>query len=385
MSLQSRLSNELSVRRAQNLYRQRHVVTSPQGVRLAINGREYLSFCSNDYLGLANDEALRQALRESVDHYGVGSGAAHLISGHSQAHHELEQALAEHTGRSSALLFSTGYMANLGLITSLCRKGDYILQDKLNHASLIDGGLYSAATLKRYRHGDLNQLKNFLQNINEGDTFIATDGVFSMDGDIAPLPELMQLAKQNAATVIVDDAHGLGVLGEHGGGICEHFGIEEDDAPILMGTLGKAFGVFGAFVAGSSTLIEYLIQSARTYIYTTAMPSCLAAAGLASLERIRRESWRREKLTELIEQFRQGCERLELNLMNSVTPIQPLIVGDAEDAVRWSEELAQQGILVKAIRPPTVPQGSARLRITLSSAHTLADVDMLIKALGKLR
>ncbi len=381
----NRLSDYLLEKQAQGLYRQRELLAGPQGVRVNITGREYLSFCSNDYLGLANDPDLIAALKQGADQFGVGAGAAHLISGHTQLHQELEQALAAHVGRSRALLFSTGYMANLGLLTSLAQKGDLVLQDKLNHASLIDGGLYAAAQFKRYRHADMSHLASCLNTSNVANKFIVTDGIFSMDGDIAPLPEIMRLAREYNAVVIVDDAHGLGVLGETGGGVCQQFNLMADDAPIIMGTLGKAFGVSGAFVAGSETLIEYLIQTARTYIYTTAMPACLAAASLCSLQKIQTEAWRRTHLQSLIQQFRDGCAALELSLMESHTPIQPLVLGDEGRALQWSQVLKEQGILVKAIRPPTVAKGTARLRITLSATHTADDVNRLLNALGELR
>ena len=384
MRLKERLSKLVNEKQSQGLLRYREVLDSAQGTMISIDGRQYLSFCSNDYLGLANDKDVARALAESVTNYGVGSGAAHLITGHSQLHHELEHALAEHVGRSKALLFSTGYMANLGLLTALGQKGDLILEDKLNHASLIDGGMYSAANFKRYQHLDLDNLALRLSQATEENYIVVTDSVFSMDGDMAPLPQMLDITNKHDATLIVDDAHGLGVLGVKGGGICEHFNISENDAPIIMATLGKALGVFGAFVAGSKELIDYLIQTSRSYIYTTAMPSCLAAASLASLEKVRTETWRREKLSDLILEFKTGCQKLGLNLLESNTPIQPILLGDSETALHWSNALREQGILVKAIRPPTVPVGTARLRVTLSAAHDSADIRKLLSALEQL-
>ena len=375
----------LARQKQKNRYRQREIVTSPQGVKLQINGESYLNFSSNDYLGLSNDPVIVDALRDGAKHYGVGSGAAHLIAGHFSIHHELECALAEHVGRSRALLFSTGYMANTGVITALCGRDDLVVEDRLNHASLIDGGLYSKAVFKRYAHGNMTALENILVKSTQKNRMIVTDGVFSMDGGIAPMSDIMSLAKQYNADVLVDDAHGLGVLGKNGGGVCEAYSLNEDDQPILMGTLGKAFGVFGAFVAGSDALIEWLIQQARTYVYTTAIPPAIAAASLASLKIIQSQPERRDHLNELIEQFKQGAEKLGLQLMPSETPIQPVIVGDENEALRWSEALRAQGLLVKAIRPPTVPKGTSRLRITLSALHAHQDVSLLLKALGKLQ
>ena len=374
----------LNKQKQDNRYRQREIVTSAQGANVQIGGKSYLNFSSNDYLGLANDPAIVESFIKSAKHYGVGSGAAHLITGHCSVHHDLEQALAEHTGRSSALLFSTGYMANIGVITALCGRDDLVIEDRLNHASLIDGGLYSNANFKRYAHADMPALENILQKEKAKQRLIVTDGIFSMDGDITPLKDIMSLSKQYSADVLVDDAHGLGVLGKQGGGVCESLGLNENDQPILMATLGKAFGVFGAFVAGSHELIEWLIQQARTYVYTTAIPPSIAAASLASLKIIQTQPERREHLNELIYQFRKGAEDLGLQLMSSQTPIQPIIVGEESRALLWSEELRNQGLLVKAIRPPTVPKGTSRLRITLSAAHSKQNVQQLLLSLSKL-
>ena len=374
----------LNKQKQDNRYRQREIVTSAQGANVQIGGKSYLNFSSNDYLGLANDPVVVESLVKSVNYYGVGSGAAHLITGHCSVHHDLEQALAEHTGRSSALLFSTGYMANIGVITALCGRDDLVIEDRLNHASLIDGGLYSNANFKRYAHADMSALENILQKEKAKQRLIVTDGVFSMDGDVTPLKDIMSLSKRYSADVLVDDAHGIGVLGKQGGGICESFGLNENDQPILMATLGKAFGVFGAFVAGSHELIEWLIQQARTYVYTTAIPPSIAAASLMSLKIIQTQPERREHLNELIFQFRKGAENLGLQLMPSQTPIQPIIVGEESRALLWSEDLRNQGVLVKAIRPPTVPKGTSRMRITLSAAHSKQNVQQLLSSLSKL-
>jgi len=378
------LAEDLQTRHAAGLYRSRRIVDSPQQPEMVVDGRPVLAFCSNDYLGLANHPELVEALQRGVRRYGVGSGAAHLINGHSWAHHRLEEELAEFTGRPRALLFSTGYMANLGVISALLGRGDGLFEDRLNHASLIDAGLLCRAELKRYRHGDMASLQRQLASAAGGRRLIATDGVFSMDGDLARLPQLAELARQRDAWLMVDDAHGLGVLGESGRGSLEHFGLGGDRVPILMGTLGKAFGTFGAFVAGSEALIETLIQHASSYIYTTAPPPALAEASRVGLRLARDESWRRQRLRQLVQLFRTGAAQLGLPLMDSDTPIQPILAGSAQRALAWSRRLEHQGILVSAIRPPTVPEGSARLRITLSAGHTDQQLERLLEALAHL-
>ena len=375
------LNTELKHLKQANLYRRRRISDSATGVHANIDGRDLLSFCSNDYLGLANHPDVVNAMQEGANYWGVGSGASHLINGHSHAHHALEEELAAFTGRPRALLFSTGYMANIGVIAALCDRGDYVFEDRLNHASLLDGGLLSQARLQRFAHADAEALNIKLAQRTKGEKLIVTDGVFSMDGDIAPLPELASVAKQHNAWLMVDDAHSFGVLGKHGGGSVEHFGLNIEDAPILIGTLGKAFGTFGAFVAGSEALIEYLIQKARPYIYTTALPPAIAEATRTSLKLLQTENWRREKLQSLIQQFRQGANELGLQLMESHTPIQPLLIGENNNAVAISDALLKQGILISAIRPSTVPEGTARLRITLSANHRDVDVDQLLTAL----
>ncbi|WP_374088390.1 8-amino-7-oxononanoate synthase [Methylomicrobium lacus] len=383
-TFQTDAENTLEAVAAQGLYRKRRIIASPQGVHLTADGRELINFCSNDYLGLANHPDVIRAFKNAAGQYGVGSGSAHLVCGHSAAHHALEEELAEFCGRERALLFSTGYMANLGAISALVGSGDTVIEDRLNHASLIDGGLLSGARFKRYRHADLEHLTNTLAEAS-GKKLIVTDGVFSMDGDLAPLPAIARLAQAQDAWLLVDDAHGLGVLGEKGGGVLEHYGLDQGDVPVLVGTLGKAFGTFGAFVAGSDALIELMIQKARTYIYTTALPPAVAEATRASLRIVRAESWRRDKLKRLTARFRQGAEQIGLELMPSPSPIQPILLGDSRKASALSEALLDAGILVGAIRPPTVPQGSARLRVTLSAAHEEAQVDRLLNELDRLK
>lgn len=375
----------LEDRRRQSLYRSRRIVEGPQGTTLTIDGKEIINFCSNDYLGLASHPDVIKAFKKGADEYGVGAGASHLINGHSRAHHVLEEELAEFVNRPRALLFSTGYMANLGIAGALTDRKDYIFEDRLNHASLIDAGRLSGARLQRYLHADPESLDSHLRKISSKNSdcrrLIASDGVFSMDGNIAPLPELARVAKQHHAWLMVDDAHGMGVLGKNGEGSIGHFGLGLEDIPILMGTLGKAFGTFGAFIAGSEALIETLIQLARTYTYTTAMPPAIAAATSTSLRLLSQEGWRREKLHELIRRFREGAMELGLSLMDSATPIQPVLIGDVDKALFISNALFDRGIFISAIRPPTVPEGSARLRITFSSDHSEVQIDQLLSVL----
>lgn len=380
-SLDTFLAPALAQRQEKSLYRNRSVLETAQGPHIVKDGKALVSFCSNDYLGLANHPQVVQAFTRAAQKFGVGSGASHLVSGHFSEHHALEEALAVFTGRERGLVFSSGYMANLGVVNAIAGRGDLILQDKLNHASLIDAGLLSRAQLRRYRHNDIDDLSRRLTSDNGQRRFIVVDGVFSMDGDVARLPEIVACAQQHDAWVVVDDAHGFGCLGEHGGGITEHFGLAPADIPVLVGTFSKAFGTCGAFVVGSDTLIESIIQFARTYIYTTALPPAVAAATRASLAIIQQEPERREHLQRLIQRFRQGCIDIGLRLMASATAIQPIVLGSADLALGFSRALEAKGFLVTAIRPPTVPEGSARLRVTLSAAHTLNDVESLLSAL----
>lgn len=373
------LQAELEQRAADGLSRQRRLLDSAQGAHLKADGREVLSFSSNDYLGLANHPALIAALQEAAAKSGVGSGASHLITGHHRYHHELEQALAAFVGLPAALLFSTGYMANLAVIPALMGRNDAIFADKLNHASLNDAAVLSRAQLHRYPHNDLPALEKMLRASHASRKLVVADAVFSMDGDLARVPELLALCEQYDAWLMLDDAHGFGVLGAKGRGVLSHFQVASKRI-IYMATLGKAAGVSGAFVAGESVLIDYLIQNARTYIYTTATPPALAAALLAALKIIEQEDSRRVHLNQLINLLKANLRLQRWQLMESSTAIQPVIVGSNEDVLRLSEYLLTQGILVPAIRPPTVPKGSARLRITLSAAHSVDDVQRLIAA-----
>ncbi|MCN4144896.1 MAG: 8-amino-7-oxononanoate synthase [Thiohalomonas sp.] len=390
MSLNDSLKKELLNLEQQSLYRQRKITDGPQQVHLISNGKSVVSFCSNDYLGLANHPGIAKAFKQGVNDYGVGSGAAHLVSGHSRAHHELEEALAEYTGRSRTLLFSTGYMANLGIVNALMGKGDIVFQDKLNHASLIDAALLSSvflgSQLKRYPHNDMNRLAQLLTAPdNKQRKLVMSDAVFSMGGDLAQVTRMSELCRQHDAWLMLDDAHGFGVLGANGAGTAEEFSLDQEQLPVYMATLGKAMGGFGAFVAGSDVLIETLIQKARSYVYTTAMPPAMAQALLMSIKISREQSWRREKLKQLIAQFRSGAEQLGLSLMNSQTAIQPIMVGDNETAMSISQTLEQQGFLITAIRPPTLPKGTARLRVTLSAEHEETDIEQLLSALARVK
>lgn len=379
------LRAELAELEAVRRYRRRRV-SAPQApsspTHVTVDGTPCLAFCSNDYLGLSGHAQIRQAFVAAAERYGVGSGASHLVSGHSPAHHELEEALAEFIGRPRALVFSTGYMANLGIASALVSRGDRVLEDRLNHASLLDAGLASGAEFARYAHLDTAALERRLASTGSARrTLVWTDTVFSMDGDVAPLESLAAITARHGAWLAVDDAHGIGVLGATGRGSLEAQAVSNDAVPIYMATFGKALGTFGACVAGSEALIEMLIQRARTYIYTTALPPAVAAATRAALRVVQEESWRREHLCSLIARFRAGAAQLGLTLAPSATAIQPLLLGAEADALNVSAALLAQRIWVTAIRPPTVPVGSSRLRITLSAAHTPSDVDRLLSAL----
>ena len=407
------LASALADLDARGLRRKRRILDGPQGVKVRVDGREFLSFSSNDYLGLAAHPAIAETALAAIAAAGVGAGAAHLLTGHHRLHHELEGELAAFVGLPAALLFSTGYMASLGVIPALLDRHGEVFEDRLNHASLVDAAVLSRAKLTRYPHLDLDWLDRKLGESAARTKLIATDTVFSMDGDLAPLPEMLELAHKHDAWLYVDDAHGFGVLGEAGQGGLAHFSLpprgragerepgldgppcslspapppEGEGSPprlIYLATLGKAAGVAGAFVAGTEDLVEWLVNRARTYIYTTAQPPLLAAAVSASLKLIAGEPWRRRRLGELIARLKAGVAGLPWPLMASDSPIQPLLVGSNEDALRLAEGLRARGILIPAIRPPTVPQGQARLRISLSAAHSFDDLDALLAALKEL-
>ena len=382
------LGAALATLEAAQLRRKRLTVTGfgapEQRILLTADGRTLVDFSSNDYLGLTRHPALARAMGECALELGAGRGASHLITGHGAEHARLEQELADFTQRERALLFSTGYMANLAVMSALAGRAHQVLLDRLSHASLIDGARLCGAQLRRYGHADAASAERLATAAPGRTTIIATDGVFSMDGDLAPLPPLAQAAAAHDAWLVVDDAHGLGVIGASGRGSLEHYGLGEREVPVLIGTLGKAFGCFGAFVAGSRALIEYLMQKARTYIYTTALPQPVAAATRAALRLAQAEGWRRARVMELTARFRRAAAAGGVPLAPSATPIQPVLCGSAGRALAAQRALAQRGFWVVAIRPPTVPAGSARLRVTLSAAHTEREVDALAAELAVL-
>jgi 8-amino-7-oxononanoate synthase len=382
MSLE-RLSAELGALARIEQRRRRITLESAQGPRIVVDGQEYLAFCSNDYLGLANDPRIAASVVEAVRHHGVGSGASHLVTGHSSAHARLERELARFVNMPSALLFSAGYLANIGLVTSLAGRDDVIFSDALNHASLIDGMRLSRAAVVRYPHCSLDALSAALRQSRARSRFVVTESVFSMDGDLAPLTGMLELCERHDAWLVVDDAHGFGVLGAEGRGVLEQLGLRSPRI-IYVGTLGKAAGVSGAFVAGEIPVVETVLQKARSYIYTTASPPFLAAAVETSLQIIREESWRRGKLRAMIDRLRRGLRDSGLSLAASNSPIQPLVFGDNAATLAASRYLRDRGIIVTPIRPPTVPEGTSRLRISLSAAHEERDVERLIAALREL-
>ena len=377
------LLSGLSCQQEYGLYRYRKTLASAQRPEVWVDGKKYIAFCSNNYLGLADHPDIISSFQKASADYGVGGGASNLVIGHSEPHHQLEKELAAFTGRERALLFSNGYMANIGVITALLRKKDAIFLDRLSHASLLDAGVLSGARFQRYQHRCCQHLERHLKKSEAKRKLIVTDSVFSMDGDIAPLHQLLEVAERYKAWLMVDDSHGFGVLGKTGGGVAESHVLPQHKLPILMSSLGKAFGTYGAFVAGSHELIETLIQFSRTYIYTTSIPPAVAEASRVGLLLMQKELWRRDHLNKLINYFRQGCKALDFNVINSETPIQPLLIGSAKSATAISDALMIRGILVTAIRPPTVPEGTSRLRISLSAAHTHKHVDLLLDALNK--
>lgn len=374
------LDTALAELRAAHLARRRTIVEGVAGAHYRVDGRSLLAFCSNDYLGLAQHPALIEAAREGASRHGVGAGASPLVSGHSAAHEALEAELAAFVGLPRALYFGSGYVANIGLIPALVGRGDAVFSDALNHACLIDGVRLSRAEPHIYPHGDLAALEAQLAASPGRRKLVVTDAVFSMDGDVAPLPEMLRLCERFNAWLMIDDAHGFGVLGPDGRGTAAHFGI---DSPrlIYMATLGKAAGSAGAFVAGDPTLVEWLLQRARSYIFATATPAMVAETLRASLRVIAGEGWRRERLQALVARLRAGTADLPWSHLASATAIQPLIIGANEAALAAMQGLRERGLWVPAIRPPTVPDGTARLRISLSAAHTEADVDRLLTAL----
>ena len=388
-SFRQELQSALDERKRSALFRQRRTLFSPQGTEVILDGEHVTSFCSNDYLGLADHPDVVTAFHEGLDKFGAGSGASHLVSGHLIPHEALEQELAEFTYRSRALVFSSGYMANVGVLTTLLNNNDVVLEDRLNHASLLDGGLFSGARFKRFAHLDTADLEKKLSSLQDARRkLVVADGVFSMDGDIAPVPELIRVTNEHDGLLMIDDAHGIGVLGRNGGGTIAHWQeqgahIDEDNLQILIGTFGKSFGASGAFVAGSEELIETLIQFCRPYIYTTAISPAQAEAIRTSLKIIQKDNWRRQYLAQLISRFRAHCDDLGLTTMASSTPIQAVVIGDVSKTVQASEQLMQEGVFVSAIRPPTVPAGTARLRVTFSALHTETQFQKLLDVFEK--
>ena len=377
------LTGRLDKIRSAGLFRTRRTISSAQGAVIRADGRHYDNFSSNDYLGLANDPRLVEAVQDGAAAYGAGSGASQLICGRSSAHEQLEEALAAHTGRARAVVFSSGYLANLAVITSFAtRREDSIVMDRENHASLVDGALLARAGLRRYAHNDIAGLERLCTGKR---TLVATDAVFSMDGSIAALPDIVAVCARHRALLAVDDAHGFGVLGETGGGTLEHYSLDQSRVPVLMATFGKACGAMGAFVAGPEEVVEAVIQSGRSYIYTTALAPALAVAATRSLAIVARETWRRERLRDLVRRFSRGAQQLDLPVLASSTPIQGFLAGSAEAAVKAGDYARSRGVWLNAIRPPTVPKNTERLRITLTAGHSDEQVDRLLDTLAQLK
>ena len=377
------LETELDALRSHQLFRTRRIVESPQDREIVVDGRSLLNFSSNDYLGLASDPRISQAFQDGIRTWGTGSGASHLISGHTAAHHALEEELADFVERPRALLFGSGYAANVGVINALLSIGDHVYEDRLNHASLLDGGWISRADFHWFEHRDVGQLECQVRQRTEESCrrLIVSDGIFSMDGDQCRLDDLITIAQSTESWLQIDDAHGLGVCGAQGKGTVDPTRYTTLDVPVLIGTLGKAFGTAGAFVAGEEALIETLIQRSRNYIFTTAMPAALACATSRSLEIVQDESWRRDRIKSLVSRFQEGVQSLDLPIPESCSPIQPLVLGKTETTLNVARSLEEQGCFVVPIRPPTVPVDTSRLRITFTAAHSEADVDRLLQAL----
>lgn len=378
---EKRLGTQLQLRKSDSQWRERLLLQSKQSAELVVDDTKLINFSSNDYLGLASNLSTIESVHLQLDCLGVGSGASHLVSGHHQIHQTLEIEVAKFLNRDSAVTFSTGYMANLGILQSLAKKGDLIIADKLNHASLIDGAKLSNANSVRYQHCDMSALEKRLKS-EAPQKWVVTDGVFSMDGDLAPLDKIAGLCQKYQANLIVDDAHGVGVVGEQGQGCAEFYNLDQNQLPVLMGTFGKALGGFGAFVTGSQQLTDYLVQFARPYIYTTAMPAILAAANLHNVRLIKNDTSLMQRLKQNITKFKLLAEQAGLNLLASDTAIQPIVIGDSDKLVELNRQLIEAGYLVGAIRPPTVPVKTDRLRITLSAQHTEKQIKGLIEQLN---
>ena len=379
--LRQRIADARAQRAAQDRVRTRRTASRRDGVRFEVDGHWLIGFCGNDYLGLSQHFAVVNALQDAASREGAGGVASHLVCGHHAAHAALEREIADWLGVPSALLFGSGFMANLAVVQALLGEGDVCVQDRLNHASLIDAARLAGCSLRRYPHADAEGALRQLRASPEGAALLATDGVFSMDGDVAPLKQLALVARAQRAALYVDDAHGIGVLGPEGRGSVADAGLGLDAVPLQLVTLGKALGSYGAVVAGDAELVRHLAETARPYLYTTALPPAQAAASLAAVKLARRDQWRRDRLVASIARFREGAKRSGFELMPSDTPIQPLLCGEDARALAFAQALEAQGVWVAAIRPPTVPEGQARLRITFSALHTDAEVDGLLDAL----
>ncbi len=378
------LIDKLSQRKQSSLYRFRHPIAERKGVKWKYNNQKFLSFMNNDYLGLANHPEVINTFQKKAAYYGIGSSASQLLGGYYIAHQILEEKISEFLDTERTIIFSNGFMANLAVLTTLINNRDYVFEDRLNHASLVDGVRYSHAKVKRYRRDDLLNLEKHITEAQSKNKWIVTEGVFSMDGDIAPLPQLFQLTKNQNCQLFIDDAHGIGVLGQNGRGAVEYYQLSIKNTAIIVGTFGKAFGTMGAFVSGHHVLIEALIQLGRSFIYTTALPPAIASATCTSLQLIQTEYWRRTHLQFLIQYFKKSAYDLNLPLLPSMTPIQTLIIGNANHTFKMAESLKNNGILVGCIRPPTIPINTARLRINLNVNHTQHDVDFLLESLATL-
>lgn len=382
------ISKEIAALKGRNLYRKMLTVDGPQGPHAIVNGKKVILLCSNDYLSLADHRKLKEAAKKAMGKYGFGAGASRLVSGNMAIHARLEEKIAEFKGCEAAIIFNSGYAANSGAIPALAGRSDFIYSDRLNHASIVDGCLLSRAKLKRFKHSDMTSLAGLLKKNNGSGSdssvkLIVTDGVFSMDGDIAPLREISELAEKHDALLMVDDAHGTGVLGENGRGSAEHLGVETDGIDIHMGTFGKALGSFGAYVAGKREIIDYLVNKSRNFIFSTALPPAVAAASIAAIDIVGTEPERRIKLKKNSRFLRSGLKDLGFNTLNSETPIIPVLTGDPEKAVMMMELLFEKDLFAQAIRPPTVPEGEARIRVTVTSGHSIPDLEKALEAFKK--
>ena len=376
------ISDELKQIKRAGLYRELNSVEGSQGTHLEIKGKTYLSFCSNNYLGLANNPLVIKAVKDAVGRYGWGAGASRLVSGNMRLHEVLEGEISRFKGKEASIVFPTGYMANVGTISSLVSKGDLVICDKLNHASIIDGCRLSGAGFRVYPHCDMKKLENILKKATKySRKLIVTDTVFSMDGDIAPLPDIVRIAHKYKAMVMADEAHGTGVFGKRGGGVVEHFNLSKK-VDIVMGTLSKAVGSLGGYVSGDEDLINFLRNKARPFMYTTALPPAVCAASIAGIKLIRKNPSLRKSLWNNVRYLKKELDLLNFDLIPSESPIIPILIGDAKKAVDMSKLLYKKGILIPAIRPPTVPTRSSRLRMTVMSTHTRKDLERLLEVLS---